>query len=146
MARTVLTTREHSGGSGSCSGMATATRRPKVPGPDHPITVRPTGRRVVVRAGATVVADTTAALTLQESTYPAVQYVPLAEVDPALLQPSGTHTYCPYKGEASYYSLLLPQGELTDAVWTYPTPHAPVAEIAGHVAFYPDRVDISLEG
>jgi uncharacterized protein (DUF427 family) len=126
--------------------MATASRRQKVPGPDHPITVRPTGQRVVVRVGATVVAETTSALTLQESTYPAVQYVPLADVDPALLQPTATHTYCPYKGEASYYSLLVPEAELTDAVWTYRTPYAPVAEIAGHVAFYPDRVDVRVEG
>lgn len=124
----------------------TEPRRQKIPGPDHPITVRPTRQRVVARVGATVVADTTAALTLQESTYPAVQYLPLADVDPALLQPSGTHTYCPYKGEASYYSLLLPEGELTDAVWTYPTPYAAVADIAGHVAFYPDRVAVSVEG
>ena len=123
------------------------TRTQKVPGPDHPITVRPTGRRVVARVGDTVVVDTTAALTLQESTYPAAQYVPLADVDPALLQRTERHTYCPYKGEASYYSLVVPDAavDLTDAVWTYETPYAPVAEIAGHVAFYPDRVDIRVE-
>ena len=126
--------------------MATTAPRPKVPGPDHPITVRPTRQRVVARVGGTVVADTTSALTLQESTYPAVQYLPLADVDPALLRPTATPTYCPYKGEASYYSLLVPGAELTDAVWTYPTPYAAVAEIAGHVAFYPDRVDVRVEG
>jgi len=128
--------------------MAThATRQQKVPGPDHPITVRPTGKRVVARVGDAVVADTSLALTLQESTYPAVQYIPLAALDPALLEPSATHTYCPYKGEASYYSLVVPEaaGDLTDAVWTYPTPYASVAEIAGHVAFYPDRVDVRVE-
>ena len=128
--------------------MATSsTRKQKVPGPDHPITVRPTGGRVVARVGATTVVDTTAALTLRESTYPAVQYVPLADVDPALLQPTSTHTYCPYKGEASYYSLVVPDAavDLTDAVWTYPAPYAAVAEIAGHVAFYPDRVEVRVE-
>jgi uncharacterized protein (DUF427 family) len=123
------------------------TRGQKVSGRGHPITVRPTGKRVVARVGDTVVVDTTAALTLQEASYPAVQYVPLTEVDPALLQPSGTHTYCPYKGRASYYSLVVPGAavDLTDAVWTYPKPYATVAEIAGHVAFYPDRVDVRVE-
>lgn len=125
-----------------------ATREQKVPGPDHPITVQPTGKRVVARVGDTVIIDTTSALTLQESTYPAVQYLPLAEIDPALLQTTETRTYCPYKGEASYYSLLVTgaAGDLTDAVWTYETPYAPVADIAGHVAFYPNLVDVSVGG
>lgn len=129
--------------------MAThSTREQKVPGPDHPITVQPTGKRVVARVGDTVIIDTTSALTLQESTYPAVQYLPLAEIDPALLAHTDTHTYCPYKGEASYYSLVVPGAsrDLADSVWTYETPYAPVAEIAGHVAFYPDRVDVQVEG
>jgi uncharacterized protein (DUF427 family) len=123
-----------------------ATRTPKVPGPDHPITVKPTGKRVVARVGDTVVVDTTAALTLQESSYPAVQYLPLADIDPALLQHTDTHTYCPYKGEASYYSLLVPGAspDLTDAVWTYATPYPSVVEIAGHVAFYPNLVDVRV--
>jgi uncharacterized protein (DUF427 family) len=123
------------------------TREQKVPGPDHPITVSPTGKRVVARVGDTVVADTTSALTLQESTYPAVQYVPLADIDPALLQRTPKHTYCPYKGRASYYSLVVPDAsvDLADVVWTYETPYRSVAEIAGHVAFYPDRVAVSVE-
>ncbi|NAZ74963.1 DUF427 domain-containing protein [Kineococcus sp. T13] len=122
------------------------TRQRLGPGPDHPITVTPTGRRVVVRVGGTVVADTRAALTLQESTYPAVQYVPLVDVDPAALRGSGTRTWCPYKGEASYRSLVVGGAELTDAVWTYEEPSPAVAPIAGHVAFYPDRVDVAVEG
>lgn len=118
---------------------------PKTPGADHPITVTPTGRRVTVRIGDTVLADTTGALTLQESTYPAVQYIPLADVEPGRLERTETHTYCPYKGEASYYSLVVPDAdETTDAVWTYENPYDAVAGIAGHVAFYPNRVDIRL--
>jgi uncharacterized protein (DUF427 family) len=117
----------------------------RIPGPDHPITIEPTSARVVVRAGGRVIADTTAALTLRESTYPAVQYVPLADVDPAVLRPSETTTYCPYKGTCSYYDLVTGEGaELNDTVWTYPSPHAAVAEIAGHAAFYPDRVEITV--
>lgn len=114
------------------------------PGPDHPITVTPNPGRVVVRVGDHVVADSTHALTLQESNYPAVQYVPLPDVNADALQRSETSTYCPYKGDASYYSLRVDGSELTDAVWTYESPYPAVAEIAGHVAFYPDKVQLDV--
>jgi uncharacterized protein (DUF427 family) len=114
------------------------------PGPDHPITVTPNPGRVVVRVGDQVVADSTRALTLQESNYPPVQYVPLSDVDPSALQRTDSSTYCPYKGDASYYSLRVNGSELTDAVWTYETPYPAVAEIAGHVAFYPDKVQLDV--
>jgi uncharacterized protein (DUF427 family) len=117
----------------------TTTREPKIPGPDHPITVEPSDLHVVVRVGTQVVADTTRALTLREASYPPVQYIPLEDVDQALLTASATRTYCPYKGEASYYSIT----GLPDAVWYYPSPYDAVAGIAGHVAFYPDKVDIT---
>lgn len=127
-----------------------STREIKIPGPDHPITVEKTGSRVMARVGGRVVADTTRALTLQESTYPAVQYIPLEDVDQALLAPSDTLTYCPYKGDASYYSIVLPETDgsavdLTDAVWTYREPYDAVSPIANHVAFYPDRVEVVAE-
>jgi uncharacterized protein (DUF427 family) len=118
------------------------TRPIKTPGPDHPITITPTPGRVVVGVNGVIVADTTKALTLQESTYPAVQYLPLADLDPTLLKRTETSTYCPFKGDASYYSLALPDGELTDVIWTYEHPHEAVSEIAGHVAFYTDRVEM----
>jgi len=120
-------------------------RKQLIPGPDHPITVEPADVRVVVNAGSSVLADTSKALVLREASYPPAYYVPLADVDEALLRPSQTQTYCPYKGDASYYSVAGPEGELTDAVWTYTTPYPAVAEIAGHVAFYPDRVSITTE-
>ncbi|OLF14637.1 DUF427 domain-containing protein [Actinophytocola xanthii] len=115
----------------------------KTPGPDHPITVEPNPARVTVRVGDKVVADTTSALSLRESTYPAVPYIPLADVDQTLLRATDTSTHCPFKGDASYYSLALADGELTDVVWTYREPYPAVAEIAGHVAFYPDKVEIT---
>jgi uncharacterized protein (DUF427 family) len=118
-------------------------REQLIPGPDHPITVEPADVRVVVTAGGKVVADTSKALVLREASYPAAYYVPLADVDPAVLRPSETHTYCPYKGEASYYSVAGGDGEIADAIWTYPSPYPAVAEIADHVAFYPDRVQIT---
>lgn len=109
----------------------------KIPGPDHPITVAPTAGRVVVKAGGKVIADTRAALTLREASYPPVQYIPRADADMSLLTRSDHTTHCPYKGDASYYS--LPGAE--NAVWTYETPYPAVAGIVGHLAFYPNRVD-----
>lgn len=119
-----------------------ADRQVIVPGPDHPITVVPNPSRVVVSVGDKVVADTTEALVLQESTYPAVQYVPLADIDPALIEKTDHSTWCPYKGEASYYSLPLIGEQGTNAIWTYEAPHDAVAAIKDHVAFYADRVTI----
>jgi uncharacterized protein (DUF427 family) len=116
----------------------------KTPGPDHPITVTPSTEHVVVRAGDRVIADTTRSLTLQESNYPAVHYIPIQDVDQSVLRRTTTSTYCPYKGDASYYTVAAGQ-ELADVVWFYEEPHAPVREIAGHVAFYPDKVSISVE-
>ena len=120
------------------------TRHKLIPGLDHPITVTPTGRRVTVKVGDRTIADTADALTLQEASYPAVQYLPLADVDPAVLRPSDHETWCPFKGEASYYSLVTDDAELTDVIWTYRVPHDAVAEIKDHVAFYPDKVEISI--
>jgi uncharacterized protein (DUF427 family) len=119
------------------------SREVRIPGPDHPITVEPAKQHLTVRAGDTVVAETDAALALTEASYPAVYYVPLADVDQRLLRPTESHTYCPYKGEASYYALNTGSGEIPDAIWTYPTPYDAVAEIAGHVAFYPQHVQIT---
>jgi uncharacterized protein (DUF427 family) len=111
----------------------------------HPITVEPTGRHVTVRVSGEVVAESDDALTLQESTYPAVQYIPLADVVAERLWPSGTETYCPYKGDAKYYHVVTAAGEaVDDAVWTYQKPYPAVARIAGHVAFYRDKADVTV--
>ena len=112
------------------------------PGPQHPITVEPAAARITVTAGGTPVADTTAALALQEAKYPTVYYIPLADVRSDVLKPSDHTTYCPYKGDASYYSIATAEGELADVVWYYAEPYAAVADIAGHVAFYANKVDI----
>jgi uncharacterized protein (DUF427 family) len=116
----------------------------KVPGPDHPITIEKNPDRVVVKVGGQVVADTREALSLQEANYPAAQYIPRNDVDMTLLERTDNETYCPYKGDASYYS-IIPGGETTvNAVWTYETPYGPVADIQDHLAFYPDRVTIEI--
>ena len=115
------------------------------PSAAHPITVEPTGT-LVVRVGDQVVADSRHALTLQESTYPAVQYIPMADVDQGVLRRTDTATYCPFKGDASYYSVQTQGGEVVeDVIWTYEKPYAAVAEIADHVAFYPDRAEVTVE-
>ena len=113
----------------------------KLPSALHPITVEPTPGRVTVRLGGRVVADSTRALTLREASYPAVQYVPLEDVDAEVLVASDHTSYCPFKGTASYYSLRSGDGLVEDSVWYYPAPHDAVAPIAGHAAFYADRVD-----
>jgi uncharacterized protein (DUF427 family) len=115
------------------------------PTASHPITIEPTGRHVTVRVNGEMVADTDAALTLQESTYAAVQYIPLSDVNRDLLQPTDTATYCPYKGDASYYSVVTSAGDtVDDAIWTYEQPYEAVAAIQGHVAFYPDKAEITI--
>ena len=114
-----------------------------VPGPDHPITVSPATTTVTVRWGDRVIAKTDDALVLQESTYRPVYYLPLEAVDAEVLEPSTHQTYCPYKGDASYYSLTAAEQGSENAVWTYLAPYESVAEIAGRVAFYPDRVEIT---
>lgn len=115
-----------------------------VPDASHPITVTPTDGTVVVTVDGVTVAESTRALTLQESTYPAVQYVPLADVDPAVLRPTDHATYCPFKGDAGYYSLVVGNDTHENAVWTYEQPYDAVAEIAGHVAFYPNVAQVSV--
>lgn len=113
------------------------------PNADHPITVEPSHSRVVVKVGGKAIADTRAALTLREASYPPVFYIPLADVDQAQLTRTDHHSYCPYKGDASYYSVPA-LGEAGDnAVWEYREPYQPVAEIKGTVAFYADRVEIT---
>ncbi|MCW2688601.1 MAG: hypothetical protein JWR37_3491 [Mycobacterium sp.] len=114
------------------------------PTAEHPITVEPTGKHVTVRVNGEVVADTDDALTLQESTYPAVQYIPLRDVVQTVLQPSDTTTYCPFKGDASYYSVTTAGATVDDAIWTYEQPYEAVAGIAGHVAFYPNKADVAV--
>jgi uncharacterized protein (DUF427 family) len=111
------------------------------PGPDHPITITPNPARIVVTVAGQVVADSSRALTLQESTYPAVQYIPIEDVDRSLLERTETSTYCPYKGDASYYSIPVGGERSVDAIWVYEAPRDAVKEIKDHVAFYPDRVD-----
>jgi uncharacterized protein (DUF427 family) len=117
----------------------------KEPGPDHPIVIAPYKGRVVVRFGDTVVADTTEALELREASYKPVFYIPRAAAKLAAYERSPHHTYCPYKGEASYFHLASGGHRADNAVWTYEAPYPAVAIIKDHVAFYPDKVTFASE-
>ena len=119
------------------------TRSIKLPGPDHPITIEPNPARVVVTSGGRVIADTREALTLREASYPAAQYIPRKDVDMSLLERSDHASYCPYKGDAAYYGIPAAGAQGANAVWTYEAAYPAVAGIEGHLAFYPDRVDIT---
>jgi uncharacterized protein (DUF427 family) len=117
-------------------------QRPRlIPGPDHPIALEPTHGRVIVRLGGRVIADTHRAFELRESDYEPVLYIRRSDVDMELLERTTHSTYCPYKGEASYFSIPIGGERSLNAVWTYENPYEAVAEIKEHVAFYPDRVD-----
>jgi uncharacterized protein (DUF427 family) len=113
----------------------------KISGPDHPISIEPNRSRVVVKVGGKIIANTNDALTLREASYPPVQYIPRRDVDMAALTRSEHMTYCPYKGDASYYSIPAGGDRSLNAVWTYETPFEAMAQIKDYVAFYPDRVD-----
>ncbi len=119
----------------------TASKPVRIPGPDHPITITPhTGRVTVTVAGKTIVSSDRA-LSLKEASYPAVLYIPREDADMSLLQRTDHATYCPYKGDCSYYSIPAGGDKSVNAIWTYEHPYDSVGEIAGHLAFYPDRVD-----
>jgi uncharacterized protein (DUF427 family) len=113
----------------------------KLPGPDHPITIRPNAKRVRVSFGGQTIADTTKALTLQEASYPAVLYIPRADAKMDLLKKTDNATHCPYKGDASYYSIQADGKTAENAVWSYEQPFPAMAEIKDYLAFYPNRVD-----
>jgi uncharacterized protein (DUF427 family) len=121
--------------------VAAGSKSIKIPGPDHPITIERNPARIVVSVAGRIVADTREALMVREAAYPPVQYIPRKDVDMALLERTTHATYCPYKGDASYYSIANSGERGVNAVWTYEAAYDAVSEINGYLAFYPDRVD-----
>jgi uncharacterized protein (DUF427 family) len=116
-------------------------RQIKQPDANHPITIEANPARVTVSVAGQVVADSTRSLLLRESDYPPVPYFPSEDVDFAHLDATEHTSYCPYKGEANYYSLPAGGDRSRNAVWQYRDAYPAVAEISGYLAFYPDRVD-----
>ena len=113
----------------------------KITGADHPISIQRNPARIVVSVADRMIAETRNALTLREADYPPVQYIPREDVDLTQLERTNHATYCPYKGDCNYYSLPTGGEKSINAVWSYEDPYPAVAQIKGHVAFYPDRVD-----
>jgi uncharacterized protein (DUF427 family) len=117
----------------------------KLPGPDHPIAISVNDHRVKVTLAGRVIADTTRAVTLRETSLAPVHYIPREDADMSLLTPTAHKTHCPYKGDASYFSLVVDGQTVENAVWSYEQPFPAVAEIAGRLAFYPKKVDSIVE-
>jgi len=113
----------------------------KIPGPDHPITIEPSGQKVTVTFNGKVIAESSDALRMQESTYPAAYYIPLADIDPDVIAKTDHSTHCPYKGDASYYSVTVGIEGAENAIWTYEAPYDAVAAIKDHAAFYVEKMD-----
>ena len=112
---------------------------------DHPITIAPAAGRVIVRWRGRNAADTRRALELREASYPPVLYIPREDADMRLFEPTAHETTCPYKGQASYFTLRDGDAADVDAVWSYERPKPGVAAIKDHLAFYPHRVEIVRE-
>ena len=110
--------------------------------PDYRVDLVPDTRRIQVVFGGVTVADSTSALRVEETGHGPVHYIPEKDLRLDLLHPTEHHTRCPYKGEASYWTIRLPAGQRSEnAVWAYPSPYDEVRRLAGHYAFYPNRVD-----
>ena len=113
----------------------------KTPGPDHPITISPVEGKVRVTVAGRIVAESARTLRLEEKGYPPVYYLPRSDADISLLVRTSHYTYCPYKGDCTYYSIPIAGTKSEFAVWTYEKPYEAVADIREHLAFYPTRVD-----
>lgn len=113
----------------------------RLPGPDHPITITRNGKRVRVTFAGKVIADTARALTLKEASYPAVNYIPRADADMDAFTRTDHASHCPYKGDASYFTIVVDGRRAENAVWSYEQPFPAMDEIKEYLAFYPDRVD-----
>ena len=110
--------------------------------PDHPITITAAPCRVRVTFAGRVVADTRRALSLAEASYPPVMYIPRQDVDLATFERTDHKTHCPFKGEASYYSIHAADQTAQNALWSYEQPLEAVSAIAGYMAFYANRVEL----
>jgi len=114
----------------------------KTPGPDHPITLEPAANRWRAKFAGHVIADSAEALILQESTYPPVVYFPRADVEMGYMSRTDRGTHCPYKGDASYFTVLMDGQFAENAVWTYEQPFPAMEALEGRLAFYTDKIEV----
>jgi uncharacterized protein (DUF427 family) len=118
----------------------------KVPGPDHPITLTGHEGRVQALFSGHLIADSGDVIWLKEANYKPVAYFPRTDVEMGFLAKTDLDTYCPYKGHASYFTLMMDGQIVENAVWSYETPHPAMELIRGRLAFYPNLVDIHVVG
>lgn len=116
----------------------------KIPDETHPITVTRAPNTVRVLFEGHEIADSDDVLVLREANYPPVFYFPRDDVRMAFLRRTDKVTHCPYKGDASYFTIYRDGNLIENAVWSYEDPYAAVGQIANRVAFYPEHVEFQL--
>jgi uncharacterized protein (DUF427 family) len=114
----------------------------KLPGPDHPITLTPAPQRWRAKYAGHVIADSDNAIVLQEADYPAVVYFPKADVSMEYMGRTPRSTHCPYKGDASYFTVTMDGHIAENAVWSYELPYPAMEQIAERLAFYTDKIEV----
>ena len=115
------------------------------PGHAHAITIEKNPNRISVTFNGTIVADTKQALILKEGPLPPVNYIPREDVQMSCLERTDHSTHCPFKGDASYFSVSVNGKTAENAVWTYEAPIDSVARIKDYVVFYPEKMDAIKE-
>ncbi len=113
--------------------------------PEHAIELAPANQRIRVSFSGKTIAQTSNAIVLHESGYSPVFYIPMADIEKSLLTPGSRHSRCPFKGEASYHGIAVGTEQVDNAMWFYDDPYDEVVQIAGHAAFFPEKVDIDIE-
>jgi len=114
--------------------------------PDYRVDIDQTEDRIRVLVGEVAIADSSRPLKVTESKHHPVWYLPLADVDGALLEGTSHSTYCPFKGHASYWTINAAGQKLEDSVWGYEDPYVECEPLKDHVAFYTDRVQLEING
>ncbi len=114
----------------------------KEPGPDHPMSIEPSRKRMRAAFERHVIADTEDVLVLREANYPPVYYFPMEDVEMSLLSKTEHSTHCPYKGDASYWSIYMDGVIAENAAWAYEDPFPAALALSGRLAFYPDKVEV----
>ena len=109
--------------------------------PEHKVLERPVPGKMRAQLGADVLAESSNVIEVDEDENPPRYYFPRGDVRMDRMTPSETHSYCPFKGEASYFSLELGDGPLPDAAWTIETPYDEHADLKSRVAFYAEKFD-----
>ncbi len=112
----------------------------------RPPRLEPAGKHIRIVFGGETLADTRRAFRVLETSHPPVYYLPLSDIRQELLTPSSSHSFCEWKGTASYVGVRAGGKEAIDAGWFYPDPTPAFAPIAGYIAFYPSRMDACFVG